>query len=584
MATTPNKNKANSSTRPKSVGPTRGRSTPVEREASPFSIAGIRGGALSHVSVKVVMFSLILIFAVGFLITSFNPTAGLGGKGPMNPQQRFASTEAVARVGNDTIERGRFETIAARQDQMMEQFGQHTGPLEYLGSRQRTLQSLTDNAALVQAARDADITISNEDIDAEMKKRIEEQIESEQKQTGEANFRRQVEAQYGSMEAYRSELQQLASKERDSMERSLLVEKFEKKIKDENKVGEDDYKRSQTKIKLRQIVIRPKVAGFADKAAQEKNKAEAKTKAEKLATALKKKPTPQYFYTVAKKESEDLMTKNKGGEVGWKLPAELALAPDLRDAVVKANGKIVGPIGEESSGDQYIFLVEARALRLPKDFAKNKKKLLKDFEEQQDNEAWQKYQQKVSKAATVDVLDPALQAYKIQTEQIYTATGDEQKKLREEALQKYESALGSTSGMEAAAIRYQMAQLYRDTQQPKKAAEVLKAATEDVNNVPALKLEYARALRDSGDKAGALKQLQGVSKDLDIAPPAPPSMFGGNPNDALRYQIASEFEALNKRGLAAKERAKVKPAAPGGMGMPGMSLGGGGNITIPPRR
>src|SRR5688572_22882807 len=115
-----------------------------------------------------------------------------------------------------------------------------------------------------------------------------------------------------------------------------------------------------------------------------------------------------------------------------------------------------------------------------------------------------------------------------------------------------------------------MAQLYRDTKQPKNAVDELKTAVEDAANTPALKMEYARALRDSGDKKAALAELQKVSKYMDTAPPAAPSMFGGNPNDALHYQLSSEYDSLGRKDLAAQERAKVQPQ--GGMGMPGMGF------------
>jgi hypothetical protein len=575
------KKPSSASSRAKSQAATKGRTPSVERVASPLSIDGIRSGTLSHISVKIIMFSLIIIFAVGFLITSFNPTAGLKTGPNGSSPARFTSTETIAQVGNDSIERGKFETIAARQDQMMEQFGQKVGPLEYLSSRERYLSQMTDNLALIQAAKDAGITVSDDDIKAKIGEEIKKQVESEQKQAGEANFRRQVEAQYGSLDAYRAELLKDMETNRDGIEKQLLTDKLEKQFKDKNKVTPEDYIRSVTKLKLYQILIRPKMAGLADKAAAEKNKTEAKTKAQVVADALKKNPTPQFFVATAKKESDDFATKSKGGDLGWKLPAELTLVPAIRDAVVKSSGKIVGPLTDETSGDQYIFLVAARAVKLPKDYAKKKAQLLKDFETAQDNEAWEKYKQDVGKGAKVEVSDPALQAYKIQTEQIYSAPPAEQDKLRQDAVQKYEAALANAGGIEAAAIRYQLAQLYRDLKQPQKSVEALQKANEDVKDVPALQVEYARALRDSGDKKTALSELQMTSSYLDTAPPAPPSMFGGNPTDALRYQISSEFESLGHKDLAAKERAKVKPA--GGPGMSGMGMPGGGSITIPSR-
>jgi len=63
-----------------------------------------------------------------------------------------------------------------------------------------------------------------------------------------------------------------------------------------------------------------------------------------------------------------------------------------------------------------------------------------------------------------------------------------------------------------------------------------------------------------------VKQLQEASKILD-ARPSTPSMFGGNPDDALRYQIASEYDALGKKDLADAERKKIKPQQPGGLQM-----------------
>jgi len=62
-----------------------------------------------------------------------------------------------------------------------------------------------------------------------------------------------------------------------------------------------------------------------------------------------------------------------------------------------------------------------------------------------------------------------------------------------------------------------------------------------------------------------VKQLQEASKIVDQRPSAP-TMFG-NPNDALRYQIASEYDALGKKDLADAERKKIKPQQPGGFSM-----------------
>ena len=88
-----------------------------------------------------------------------------------------------------------------------------------------------------------------------------------------------------------------------------------------------------------------------------------------------------------------------------------------------------------------------------------------------------------------------------------------------------------------------------------------------------MRIELARALASQKKTADAVAQLQSASKDLTDNPP-PPSMFGGNPADAQRFQIAQEFAQLGRADLAAAERKKVKPAAPSGLsGMKGLPPG-----------
>lgn len=538
-----------------------------EREASPLSIEGIRGGTLNHLGFKFIMFLLIAIFAVGFLFTSFNPNQGLDPEGNPLPGGGPAT---IAKVGNEKIERAQFEMIAARQDEFMAQFGQKVGPLEYFSSRQHTLQSLIENTAMILAARESGIKISQDEITAEINKQIDEQIKSQQEQ-GEAAFRRAIESQYGSLEAYRAEMRKILEDERANIENSLLVQKLEKQVKDGNKVTEDDYKQSQTKLQIRQILIRPAAAPAGDEALVKKNQAAAKAKAEKLAAELKKTPTAQAFAAAAKKDSDDSVTKEKGGDLGWKLPAELTVPPTTRAAIVHSKEKLIGPIADEESGEISLFFVENRVLKLPEDYEKNKDELLKEFETEQDNEAWNNAQAEIAKHAHPEILDPAYAAYKIQSEEVFAAPVAEQDALRQKALGKYEESLKHASGMEATAVRYQMSQLYRELKQPKKAAEVLKVAVEKTPDTPALELEYARALREADNEKEALEKLKAVSKQLDEAPPSAPSMFGGDPNDALRFQIASEFEALKKNDLAEAERKKIAPpedGMPGGIMMP----------------
>ncbi|MDF2439581.1 MAG: SurA N-terminal domain [Abditibacteriota bacterium] len=568
-------------------GPARSRFDSAGRhidEPGPLSMTGIRTGLLHSMFIKVLMGLLIFIFAIGVALT------GLGGPGNNAdaPRQLGGGPDPVAQVGDEEISREKFQLALAQQNQMNEQFGMSSPAEQALGTRQSTLQNLIDEAARYNEAQRLGITATDAEVEAKINQQIEDALKPQPGQS-EASVRRQIEAQGKTLDQWRQETRARfdEAEVREELRRSIILEKLEKKIKDENKASEEDYKRSMTRLKLRQIKIAPKPISPTDKdpkAAQAKAEAEAKARAEKLAASLKNATAAQ-FAAVAKKESSDIATKAKGGDLGAKMPNELPLSPALKDAVVNASGNVVGPVQDEYSKEYSIFFIENRKLELPKDYAKNKTKLLADFDTQKDNEVWQKWQEELKKKTTPEIEDPALIAHKIQTEEVYSKQGDEQKALRQQAIDKYTEALQYAAPAEATAIHYQLAQLYRDAGQADKQLEELKKASES-GSAKQAKIEYARALREQKKNDEALKQLNELSKTLTESPTQPsPFMGGGNPDDGLRYQIASEFEALGKKDLATAERGKIKPpqAQPG---MGGLNLGGGANqtITIPSTR
>ena len=213
-----------------------------------------------------------------------------------------------------------------------------------------------------------------------------------------------------------------------------------------------------------------------------------------------------------------------------------------------------------------LYLIATKQTIYPKDYAKNKDKLLKEFQDSSATNAWQKYVQELGTKADVQLSDPALDAFKTQSSPML-ATGASD--ARNDALKKYDGALSYAAGDEAAAIHYQKARLLFDLKQPDKYIAELTYAVDAARDALPVRLELARALREGKDSKSALEQLQTASKQLENAP-ATPSIFGGNPNDALHAQIASEYEALGRRDLAAAERKKITPPA-NRSGAPGSS-------------
>lgn len=553
----------------KSSPPTKGSTpiTPPDRDASLFSIDKIRSGTTGSLATKIMMGFLVVVFAVGFLF--LNPGMFGGGGGGNAPQQ--VNTDAVvATLGDQDITRGQFLQAEQQQEQMMQQYGMTIGPNELLAMENRTLQSLAGNVALVQAAKAAGIQVTDADVDAKIKSYVEEQIKS-QKDQNPAGFRRQVEARFGSEQGYRDEITKQMQSNRDDIKNSLLVEKLQKQVGSSTKSSEETYKRSHTKLQVRQLVINPPATPPTSKdpkTAQAQATATAKAEMDKIAALAKATPTLANFVNLVKQYSDDAQTKAKGGDLGWKIPQEIPVDYPMREALMNADSNIVGPLQDNTTKSFFLFYIQNRKLDLPKDYAQKKAKYLKEDEDSRTSQAWQAYQQKVTAQAQEQLVvkDPVLQAYALQNDKISTATGKQADALRQQAIDLYQQGLKNAIGPESAAIRLQLSSLYQELKQPEKAEEVMAAAAKDSPEEPQVLIAYATALQQNKKSSEALKQLQEASKILDQRP-STPSMFGGNPNDALRYQIASEFDALGKKDLADAERKKIKPQQPGGLQM-----------------
>ena len=333
-----------------------------------------------------------------------NLAPGGGGRG---------GNSSIATIGDENIERANFENAAQQQENQMAQFGQPTGPAEYFLLRRQALQQFITQAATLNAARAAGVTASAQEIDARIDKEIDDALK-QQKAGGEANFRRNLESRGMTEATYRDDLKTQIP--RDAVEKQVILDKFEKSIKDGVKASEADYQKSQTRLDVRQIVIRPKLPDAKDKdaaAAREKNLADAKARAEKLAAQLKKAPASTraaLFAQLAKTQSDDSFSKSKGGALGAKLPSELPLSPPLKDALTSSTDDIVGPLQDETTGDFYVFYVASRKFSPPADYAKKKAELLKAFQEQRAQQAWDTLQQKLAREAKTEINDPSFES------------------------------------------------------------------------------------------------------------------------------------------------------------------------------
>lgn len=549
---------------------------------SPLSVAGIRSGAFQSKVAKGFVLVAGFVMAASFAMTSlYNGGGSGGGSGPT-----VSPSSVVATVGNQSLTAGQLDRAYGMQVEQAAYMGQKVTPLTVLDTRQKALKDLTDRLAVIDAAEKAGVSPTNAEVDAKVESDIDDALKPQGGQTA-ASVRRMVESQYGSMEAARAKLR--GQIDRDAVRKDLEYDDYKKQITAANHVTEADYKLSVTKLKLWDIVIRPalptgKITDFP--AAQAKATAAAAAKAAALVKTLSATPTLANFQAAVAKDSQDLTTKSKKGDFGWKLPSDITQAPGLGDALAKTATSVAGPFADPS-GAQYIFFIESRKTDLPKDYATKKAQLIKDFKSSKDDELWQRKQDEIQKAATPDVTDPALAAYQLQINKLTGSPDDAQKQIRANIIDRYNEAMAGAPSTEAAAIDYQLSQVYGmspDKADKAKAVAALADATTKLPEDPSIHLEYAKALRSVGNTKLALAQLQTASSDLTKSPTPPSPFGGGNPDDALREQIAEEFDANHQPALAKAERARIKPAAPGGMG--GMtSIGGPGSpISIAPSR
>jgi len=535
---------------------------------SPFSIEGIRSGAVQSRVMKLVIVASGLIMAGGFAFQSLQPS-GI----PRAGRRAQDAAQTIAAVGNQTVTGGQLEDAFARSEQFNSQIGQKTTVASYLSARQSALKQLTNQAALVEAAQKANIQVSDAEVDKEIDKQIGD-LRQFKAQPGQSQgaFLRGIQQQYKvntleeAIAAFKKD--RVTPEGREQTRQKLLVDKLGDQTKSATVATEDDYKRSVTKLDLYQITVRPELPkGNAKdfKAEQAKLAAAARDKAAKLVAQLKANPTVAAFKAIAQKESSEVATKAKGGALGLKLPSQLP-DPDLGKQLSQTPQNLIGPIDakNDAPGTQAIYFINARKTELPKDYDKNHKKLLADFQKSQGEAAWSKKQDELQRAVSPDVTDPALAAYQLQSD-LYTKQGAEQTKAREEALARYDIALQNTAGEEAAAINFQKSVIFRDGGKVPEEIGALKAAAQNAKNDAGVQFAFAQALKDGGQPKEALEQFKVAARTVDDNP-SPPSMFGGpNPDDGLRQQIAMQYDLLKEPKLAAAVRAKIKPAAPGGM-------------------
>lgn len=493
----------------------------------------------------------------------------------------------IARVNGEEIPRQQYEQALIR----LTQFGSHRlSPQDWAFFKEQIFRELVDNELLRQEAYRRGLRVTRADINKRIDELVQLQLVSAKQQyERDKDFRDFVRRQYGSFDALASDLRRQLGRQRSAFEQDLLMEKLQRSIEQEVKVTEKDLLDTYTKFRLRHIFV--STDRFLPKGKQptDQERAEAKRKALERAKELRERVIKgEDFAKLAEKESDDPVTKRKGGDLGelsldaarWRLGEDaMSILPKLKVGdvsepiegfngyhIVKLEGKRVEPpedynkvryrCEEKKCGN--IWLGEKGEKKCPKcgstkikQIGERKKELLDELKQQRVQERRMRLLQELRERARIEIYDPELKAIAASRE------GN-----TEEAIRYYREALKiALENPEARRhflfpdlIHYQLSRLYMGQGKLKEAEREIRKAL-DYSDDNELHIQLGSILLLQGKKDAALKEFMKVAES--------------SPTPSQRFVLANYFEQLGRKDLAEKQRKLAeKEGGSGGLSIP----------------
>jgi parvulin-like peptidyl-prolyl isomerase len=493
----------------------------------------------------------------------------------------------IARVNGEEIPRQQYEQALIR----LTQFGSHRlSPQDWAFFKEQIFRELVDNELLRQEAYRRGLRVTRADINKRIDELVQLQLVSAKQQyERDKDFRDFVRRQYGSFDALASDLRRQLGRQRSAFEQDLLMEKLQRSIEQEVKVTEKDLLDTYTKFRLRHIFV--STDRFLPKSKQptDQERAEAKRKALERAKELRERVIKgEDFAKLAEKESDDPVTKRKGGDLGelsldaarWRLGEDaMSILPKLKVGdvsepiegfngyhIVKLEGKRVEPpedynkvryrCEEKKCGN--IWLGERGEKKCPKcgstkikQIGERKKELLDELKQQRVQERRMRLLQELRERARIEIYDPELKAI------VASREGN-----TEEAIRYYREALKiALENPEARRhflfpdlIHYQLSRLYMGQGKLKEAEREIRKAL-DYSDDNELHIQLGSILLLQGKKDAALKEFMKVAES--------------SPTPSQRLVLANYFEQLGRKDLAEKQRKLAeKEGGSGGLSIP----------------
>jgi len=487
-------------------------------------------------TMKIVLVAVAAILLVGIFFSFAGP--------PSSSRQggfaQGAGPAVIAKVNGKAIQRAEFLRELVRdpqysQDDLLRQ------PYLYIS----VFNNIVDRILNLQAANAEGVKPSRADVDAEREQLIDAIIN--RRYPSKRQLKRAVIA-VGSKDKLRKSVQQEPGfPSNDLLRQSVMFNKLREKIQNSVQVTDEDLKESFEEVKARHILIAPdKVQPPKGKKPQDLTADErdsiAKAKAEKLRKQIAEGAD---FAALARKESDDPGTRDKGGELGWFKRGQMA--KEFEEAAFSLNAGQVSGVVKTPFG-YHIIKVEAERTNLPKDFEKNKEFYKNSLLRRRQAEAWSQYEKRLKETATIEILDPVLKAFTLlepdpDTGEPPTPVDQQQAiALLEQARQDYAKS--------DPLVNFQLGQLYEQANRIDDAIAAYETASESGVTSPSLALALGKLYQKKGKTKEALEQFTLAS---DFAAATQSDMGPDYRNYFIHIQLKSIYKDMHKADLAKVE-------------------------------
>jgi len=272
----------------------------------------------------------------------------------------------VARINGEDVPRMVYDQAVAQMAQAM-----RPSVSDWAFIKESAFDQIVQQVLLRQEAQRRRLWVTRADVNRWVNEQVQLELAvARQRYQRDKAFRDFIRKRFGSLQGYEGELRRQWEQQADGVRETLLQQKLRDEIFKTVKVTEKDLRDAYTQFHLRHIFV--SFARFLPKGKNPtpQDQEQARQKALEHARRLRQRLLKgEDFATLARRESDDAATKEKGGDWG-ELSLDLARAR-LGDAAPQILPRLkVGEVSEPIQGwsGYHLLKLEGKRLNLPPDY------------------------------------------------------------------------------------------------------------------------------------------------------------------------------------------------------------------------